>query len=259
VRCSDCPLGVRFVEQAKTEGVDDPNAGMGIAAADWSGDGRPDVFVTNSRGQLHAAFRSRANRSYADARPTFGPAFGQGSTGWGATWVDLDLDGRLELAVANGAIPVTSLTGDAERLQVVATADGRAGQLDVGAVAPRNGRGLAAADFDNDGDLDLAVGSIGGRLQLLRNDGATGHWLEVALPRFAPGATVTAVLADGRRLVREARAGSSYLSSEDPRLHFGLGRERTVREVVVRYPGGTTTRLHDVPADTLVSAPAPPG
>ena len=93
-------------------------------------------------------------------------------------------------------------------------------------MAPRNGRGLAAADFDNDGDLDLALGSIGGRLQLLRNDGARGHWLEVALPRFAPGARVTVTLADGRRLSREVRAGSSYLSSEDPRLHFGLGDTR---------------------------------
>jgi hypothetical protein len=255
--CSGCPLGFRFVERGAAERVDDPNAGMGVAAADWSGDGRPDVFVTNSRGQLHAAFRSRAGRSYADARPAFAPAFGQGSTGWGATWVDLDLDGSLELAVANGAIPVTSLAGDAERLQVVTAGDGDARRLDVGAVAPRNGRGLAAADYDNDGDLDLALGSVGGRLQLLRNDGAKGHWLEVALPRFAPGATVTVVLADGRRLVREARAGSSYLSSEDPRLHFGLGDAPAVREVVVRYPGGGTTRLRDVPANRLVSLAAP--
>ncbi len=65
---------------------------------------------------------------------------------------------------------------------------------------------------------------------------------------------MTVVLADGRRLVREARAGSSYLSSEDPRLHFGLGEETRVREVVVRYPGGAVTRLTDVEADRLVRA-----
>ena len=196
---------------------------MGVAAADYSGDGLDDLFVTNSRGQLHAAYESRAVGPFADARPEFSAALGQRSTGWGATWVDLDLDGSLELALANGAIPVTNLAANAERLQVVTTATPDVQPLRVGAVAPRNGRGLAAADFDNDGDLDLALGSIGGRLQLLRNDGATGHWLEVALPRFSPGARVTVALEDGRRLSREARAGCSYLSSEDPRLHFGLG------------------------------------
>ncbi len=254
VACTGCPLGFRLAERGKAERVDDPNAGMGIAAGDYSGDGLDDLFVTNSRGQLHAAYRSRTIGPYADARPGFAAALGQRSTGWGATWVDLDLDGTLELAIANGAIPVTSLVEDAERLQLVTTADGDVTPLDAGTVARRNGRGLAAADFDNDGDVDLALASIGGRLQLLRNDGATGHWLAVALPRFAPGARVTVVLDDGRRLVREARAGGSYLSSEDPRLHFGLGDETEVREVVVRYPDGKVTRIADVEADRVVTA-----
>jgi hypothetical protein len=81
-----------------------------------------------------------------------------------------------------------------------------------------------------------------------------GRWLEVTLPRFAPGAVVTATLPDGRRLVREVHAGSSYLSSEDPRVHFGLGTATSVRELTVRYPGGRTTRLADVVADRIVSA-----
>ena len=118
----------------------------------------------------------------------------------------------------------------------------------------RNGRGLAAADYDNDGDLDLAVASIGGSLELYRNDGAKGNWLEVALRKPTPGAVVTVILPDGRRLVREMRAGSSYLSSEDPRLNFGLGAADRVRKIVVRYPGGRTTRLADVKADRLVVA-----
>ncbi len=109
------------------------------------------------------------------------------------------------------------------------------------------------ADYDNDGDLDIAVASIASPLVLLRNSGAEGHWLQVELGTFAPGAVVTAVLPDGRRLVREVKAGTSYLSSEDPRVHFGLGDATRVRELVVRYPDGRETRLTGVRADRLVT------
>ena len=222
---------------------------MGVAAADYSGDGLDDLFVTNSRGQLHAAYESRAVGPFADARPDFSAALGQRSTGWGATWVDLDLDGSLELALANGAIPVTNLAENAERLQVVTTATGDVRPLRVGAVAPRNGRGLAAADFDNDGDLDLALGSIGGRLQLLRNDGATGHWLEVALPRFSPGARVTVTL-DGRPPPRARGAGRQQLPlvggpAAPLRARRRDGRHRGRRAVPGRRgdaPGGRRRR-----------------
>jgi hypothetical protein len=140
---------------------------------------------------------------------------------------------------------------DAERLRLAAIDGQEVEPLTAGMVAPRNGRGLAAADYDNDGDLDLAVGTIGGRLQLLRNDGADGHWLEIA--GLEPGTTVEATLAGGRRLVRRLHAGSSYLSSEDPRLHFGLGSATRIRELVVRFPGGAVTRFRDVRADRLVT------
>jgi hypothetical protein len=120
-----------------------------------------------------------------------------------------------------------------------------------------NGRGVAAADFDNDGRVDLVVNSIGGRLVLLRTTGPTGHWLEVKLTRFSPGATVTAVLPTGRRLTGYVLAGSSYLSSEDPRVHFGLGDATKVKELIVRYPGGGETRLENVAADRIVTVAAP--
>ena len=248
-------LGFRFVEEGRKQRVDDPNAGMGIAVGDYSGDGLQDLFVTNSRGQLHAAYRARARLPYADARPDFVGALGQQYTGWGASWADLDLDGSPELAIANGAIPVTSLAKDAQRIRVVTTDGGTIRALDTGPSEPRNGRGLAVADFDNDGDPDLAVNSVGGALQLFRDDGATGHWLEVG--GLEPGTVVTATLPDGRRLVREIHAGSSYLSSEDPRAGFGLGGATRVRELVVRRPDGATRTLRDVAADRLVTVDAP--
>ncbi len=256
-------LGFRFVERAAAEGVADPNAGMGVAAADVNGDGRPDLFVSNNRRQEHAAFWSRrgGGRLYADARPGFAAAFGGRYAGWGAAWVDLDRDGHLDLVLANGNIPVTNLRRDAGPVQVLENlaGEGLAGRFaDAGRVIgldrlPRiDGRGVAAADFDNDGSVEVAVSSVGGRLLLLKATGARGHWLEVALQGFHPGAVVTAVLPDGRRLTREVQAGSSYLSSEDPRLAFGLGSATRVRALVVRYPDGRTTRLRDVAVDRIL-------
>jgi hypothetical protein len=259
-------LGFRFEERAAAEGAADPNAGMGIASGDYDGDGRPDFFVTNARGQEHAILRSQARTpSFTDARSDFAPTLGTSFAGWGASWADLDRDGRLDLVVANGAIPVRNLARDREPVQTFENL-GTAGPgrfADVSGVVdgtvPRViGRGLAVADFNNDGNLDVAINTIGGRLVLLENTNTNGHWLEVALKGFHPGAEVTAVLPDGRRLYREVQAGSSYLSSEDPRVHFGLGDATEVSELDVRFPGGAETRLTHVAADRrVVVGPTP--
>lgn len=92
---------------------------------------------------------------------------------------------------------------------------------------------------------------------LLRNEGRHGNWLQVGLDGFYPGARVTLELPDGRRLVREVYAGSSYLASEDPRLHFGLGRYTAVPRVVVRWPDGRELELRDVPVNRrlVISGP----
>ena len=263
-------LGFRLRDVAALEGVDDPNAGMGIAAADFDGNGLPDLFVSNSRGQGHAIYGARPQATegstFTDARASFAGVFGTSFTGWGASWVDLDLDTDLDLVLANGDIPVTSLLEDAEPIQVfenVATSGAGARFADVGAPADAvdtlriDGRGLAAADYDNDGDIDFAINSIGGALVLLENSASDDNWLEVAIDGFSPGALVTVVLPDGRRLVREFHAGGSYLSSEDPRVHFGLGDAAVVRALVIRYPNGTRTRLVDVAVNQVVAPRTP--
>jgi hypothetical protein len=237
-------LGFRFVDAAARAKIADPNAGMGIAAAP------PFLFVSNSRGQTHAFYRHLGNLSFVPAGAEAGKSV---TAGWGDSWVDLENSGRPELVLANGAIPVTNLRKNAERLQVLVP--DKTGFVDAGVLQDLrvNGRGVAAADFDNDGRVDIAVNTIGGKLLLLRNTSPSGHWLEVRLPRFAPGAVVTARLADGKTQTRELQAGSSYLSSEDPRVHFGLGSETKVAELTVRYPNGKISRLRNIRADQLVA------
>ena len=270
VRADPSGLGFRFEELAARAGVADPNAGMGVAEADYDGDGLPDLFVTNARGQMHAVYRGQlselVNPSFADVRADLGADLGD-STGWGVSFADLDLDTDLDLFVVNGDVPVTDLAADAEPLEALGnlTAQGEPGRFDdvgeavgLGTIGPMLARGSAVADFDNDGDLDVAINSIGGPLALLRNEGATGHWLEVQLEGFHPGAVVTVTLPDGRELTREVRAGGSYLSSEDPRSQFGLGDARRVTKLVVRWPGGQETVLEDVAADRIVQV-EPPG
>jgi len=263
-------LGFRFEELAAKAGVADPNAGMGVAGGDFDGDGRSDLFVTNARGQVHAAYRSQGPKevdpSFRDVRLEFGPDL-SASTGWGASWADLDLDTDLDLVFVNGNVPVRDLSADAQPVQAFGnlTAQGVPGRFeDIGGVigihevGPLLGRGSAAADYDNDGDLDIAINSIGGPLVLLENMGAVGNWLEVRLDGFHPGTMVTAVLPDGRELVREVQAGSSYLSSEDPRCHFGLGVAGEVSKLTVRWPDGEETVISDVTANQILEA-EPPG
>ncbi len=258
-------LGFRLEERAAAEGVDDAFAGMGVAAADVGRSGL-DLFVTNSRHESSAAFRQiRRNGSpaFADARPSFDPALGDGFAGWGVSWVDLSNTGNPDLVLTAGGIPVRSLSQDAEPMRVLARVPGhgtdfRAAAGNLGADQVRlNGRGLAAADVDNDGRMEVAVNTIGGRLVLLRPTGPVGHWLDVRLSRFSPGAVVSVTLPDGRRLSREVQAGSSYLSSEDPRLHFGLGKARSATGVTVRYPWGGVSTLGRVRADRIVDVAVP--
>ena len=270
VKADPAGLGFRFEERAVPEGVADAYAGMGVAAAGYDGSGRMGLFVTNSRREPSAAFLQHAGSgspAFANARSDIVPALGTDFAGWGASWVDLANSGSPDLVVAAGAIPVTNLAADAEPVRVVAPLSGKTPRVKFGnavGVLPAagmrlNGRGLAAADVGNDGRMDIAVNTIGGRLVLLRSTGPIGHWLEVATSPLTPGTTVTAILPDGNRLVREVQSGSSYLSSEDSRLHFGLGRATALKELIVRFPFGGVRVLRNVRADrvVVVQRPAP--
>ena len=241
-------LGFRFEERAGAEHVADPFAGMGVAAD------QSNLFVTNSRREPSAAF---GRSPFVDKRSAFDPALGTGFAGWGASWVDLENSGNPALVLAAGAIPVTNLANDAEPVRVLGPIGAGYGNAAGASGLRLNGRGLAAADAGNDGRMEIAINTIGGRLVLLRPLGASGHWLDVKLARFSPGAVVTALLPGGRRLVGTVSAGSSYLSSEDPRVHLGLGSATRVSRLTVQYPYGGETVLTDVRADRIVEIAAP--
>ena len=254
-------LGFRFENRAAASGVADPYAGMGVAV-DGAGNGPLDLFVTNSRHEPPAAFARMSASSFANARADFDPALGTGFAGWGDSFVDLANSGRPDLVLATGGIPVTNLEKDAGPVKVIAPLTDTSSRYGVAPnVVPSglrvNGRGLAAADVDNDGRMEVAINSIGGKLLLLKTTGPVGHWLDVKLSRFSPGAVVTLALADGRTLSQEVRAGSSYLSSEDGRVHFGLGDATRAASLTVRYPGGGESVLHDVRADRIVEVAVP--
>jgi Na+-translocating ferredoxin:NAD+ oxidoreductase RnfD subunit len=256
-------LGFRFENRAGPLGVADPYAGMGIAVGGADGSGPLDLFVSNSRHEPAAAYTKRASSSFANARPNFDPALGAGLAGWGDSFVDLANSGRPDLVLATGGIPVTSLQKDAGPLKVIAPLPGK--EVARYGVAPGvvpsalrlNGRGLAAADVDNNGRMEIAVNSIGGKLLLLKPNGPTGHWLDVRVSPFTPGAVVTITLTGGRTFSQEVRAGSSYLSSEDPRVHFGLGPATTVARLSVRYPWGGQSVLRNLRADRIVAVSVP--
>jgi hypothetical protein len=254
VQADPAGLGFRFEERAGPAGVADPFAGMGIAASN----GR--LLVTNSRGEPSAAFRRSGTAEFENDRPNVDPGLGKGFAGWGASWVDLRNSGQRDLVLTAGAIPVTNLAQDAEAVRVLAPNARDALRDNTSSVLGNlnlNGRGLAVADAWNDGRQEIAINTIGGKLVLLQPTKASGHWIDVALSRFSPGAVVTAILPDGTRLSSDVRAGSSYLSSEDPRVHFGLGSATRIAQLIVRSPSGEYTRLANVPVDRVVDVLAP--
>ena len=217
---------------------------MGVSAGDYDGDGRSDLFVTNGRGQVHGVFQSNPpdenDPSYTDVRTELGPDFA-GSVGWGVTWADLDLDTDLDLFVRQRGHPghrpgrgrraARGLHATTGRQFVDASA--ASGLDDVGDLLARGS--ARPPTYDNDGDVDVAVSQIGGPLVLLQNRVSGKHWLEVALDGFHPGALVSVVLPDGRKLQREAQAGGqlplvggSTLSLWPWRRHGGQGARRAL-------------------------------
>ncbi len=225
-------------------------ASMGVEAADLDADGDLDLIVSHLRRETNTVYRNLGDSFFADVSIETGlgpPSWN--STGFGLAVFDYDLDGALDVFVANGEIkrlegrPASDLYPLAQTDQLWRGVGSVFEEVSpfAEALEPRVGRGVAVGDLDNDGRLDLLVVNNSGPVRLLRNVSTDGSWVGLSIldraGRDALDARVTLRLDDGRSLIRDVSTDGSYASANDPRVHFGLGAAQ-IEAVEVRWPTG---------------------
>jgi hypothetical protein len=245
---------------------------MGIARGDVYGDAAEDLLVSHLVQENNTLYRRRAPGQFFDETLARGLAYQSlDRTGVGTAFFDLELDGDLDLFVANGRMfrrpPLAGAKlsdhwnpyGEPNQL-FVNRGDGRFAEVVVGCGPACDdvevSRGLVAGDIDRDGDVDLVVANSNGSVRLYRNETPRqGHWLAVraidpALRRDAVGARIEVQL-DGRALSRTVTATRSYFSSADLTTHFGLGEAERVDRIAVRWPDGAIEHFDGGDVDRL--------
>jgi hypothetical protein len=249
------------------DGNGKPQAGMGVDCADIDQNGFPDIFVTNFAEELNTLYKNGGKGLFEDVTTAAGLGSGFTPLGFGTKMFDFDNDGDLDIQVTNGhvidnvALYQPNLTY-AQKDLVYENIGGRfrdvSAQAGPGAQTARVGRGLAVADFDNDGNLDVVITSVGRRPALLRNQGVRkNNWLLIRTEgtksnRFGFGATVRVQTSAGLQ-VREINNVGSYESSNDVRLHVGLGADKAASQIEILWPSGTKQILKDVAANQILT------
>ncbi|MGH7802879.1 MAG: CRTAC1 family protein, partial [Candidatus Binatia bacterium] len=238
-----------------------PESGMGLAVGDVWEDGRPDLFLTNFAGEKNTLYRNLGS-SFVDATSGTGLDGHRSELGWGNALADLDADSHLDALVVNGHIypQVERLEDPADRYAQpirLYAGDGAGGFQEVTPppfAERRSRRGLAVADFDDDGRLDLVAQTHRGPPQIFWNRSAPEHhWIRFRLDaaRGAPaiGAKLVVELPDGSRRTAWNIPNQGYQSSHDPRVTFGLGRMSSIRSLEILWPDGTVDRRASLAAD----------
>ena len=249
--------GIAFSSEGKAR------AGMGVDVADFDNDGVAGVAITNFDNEMIGLYRM-SGRSFEDIAPQSGVGMAsRNSLGFGCSFLDVNLDGWLDFAVANGHIDETvrnirGNVGYAQPAQLFLN-NQRGSFRDVAAEVgggfdrPKVGRGLAYGDFDRDGDLDLLITTNNGPAYLYRNDQLAGnrsirfHLIGTKSNRDAIGATVQ-VFSGGLTQSRMVKGGSSYLSQSELPLTFGLEKRDHIDRVVVEWTSGRTEEYKNLAA-----------
>ena len=243
--------GVAFNEDGREQ------AGMGSSAADYDGDGHLDLFKTNFSDDTSTLYHANGDGTYTDVTFPAGLGINADALGWGAMFADVDNDGWPDLLLANGhvypEVDQANLGATYREPRFLYWNLGNGKFKDVsklsgpGLTEPLPGRGLALADLWNDGRLEAVVNNLSDRPMLLVNEArSSNHWVGLHLlgthsNRSAIGARVTLTGRANeleRSWVDEVRSGSSYNSSSDLRLHFGLGAKPSLASLLVRWPDG---------------------
>jgi enediyne biosynthesis protein E4 len=247
-------------------------ASMGVATGDVTGDRRIDIFVTNFAEDFSTLYSDVGGGVFEDVSriTALGPMTFR-PLSWGTAFADLDNDGDLDVVVANGHIypqidAHPEFVGTFAQRNLLAENRGPGAtplfrdattEAGPGFEEVKSSRGLAVGDYDNDGDLDLLITNLDGPPSLLRNDSTSGAWITVIPegPRgeVAPIGTVVTVKAGGRLWREDVASGDSYMSTHDPRPHFGLGSASVVDEVDVRWPDGTHSTRRAVPVRQMLN------
>ena len=241
-------------------------ASMGIAAADFDGDGDEDLFMTHLVDETNTLYVNDGTGWFDDVTVETGlGAVSRTYTGFGTVWLDYDNDGWLDLVVANGAVmTIESLRRSGHPYPLGETnqlfhnrGDGRfedvSGRAGAAFEPVEVSRGIAAGDVDNDGDTDLLIVNNSGPARLLINEvGNRNQWIGLRLvdsegKRDLHGTRVEVVLSDDRTVWRRSRVDGSYCSSSDPRVRVGLGSSSRIRVVRTHWPDGSVEQWTDLP------------
>ena len=222
-------------------------SGMGVAAADYDNDGDIDLFRTNFSDERVTLYSNRGDGTFDETTTAAGLAAKTKYVGWGTAFVDFDNDGRSDLVQVNGHVFPES--GDYRQRAIVYRNVG-ARFTEVAAPSEvHSARGLAVGDLDNDGSLEVVINNQNEAPSLWRMPTrAAGNWILFDLPI---GSKVT-LTAGGLQQVNEVRAGSSYLSQHDSRLHFGIGTAKIIDRIEIMSPKGEKRVLTNQPARTIV-------
>jgi hypothetical protein len=252
-------VGVAFSDSGRVR------AGMGTDAADIDNSGLPSLVIGNFTNESTALYKFDGSGLFNDESLRSGIAqMTPQSLTFGCLFMDYDLDGRLDIVAANGHVSddiavVQPTLRYAQPAGIYRNAgnlkfENVSGKLGAAIQKPVVGRGLAFADFDNDGDLDLVITANNGAARLLRNDNANQNdVLRMKLVgtksnRDGSGAKVTVTTNSGAKLTRMVKAGSSYLSQNELPLTFGLGKPGTAKSLLVQivWPSGRKDSVSDV-------------